>query len=92
MLHDKYKAWIRASKEYDTDDDLRFPLIVRFRLVSRYVMFKPQYVECILGNAVLDFPSTAMTRIGSEAYNKLRSDYDGSSMHYRLSMQVPTHV
>jgi hypothetical protein len=24
----------RTSKEYDTDDDLRFPLIVRFRFVS----------------------------------------------------------
>jgi hypothetical protein len=34
MLHDKYKAWIRASKEHDTVDDLRFPLIVRFKAVS----------------------------------------------------------
>ena len=24
----------RTSKEHDTDDDLRFPLIVRFRTVS----------------------------------------------------------
>jgi hypothetical protein len=33
MLHDKYRAWIRVSKEHDADDDLRFPLIVRFRIV-----------------------------------------------------------
>jgi hypothetical protein len=29
MLHDKYKAWNRVSKDYDADDDIRFPLIVR---------------------------------------------------------------
>jgi hypothetical protein len=34
MLYDKYKAWNRASEEHDTDDDLRFPLIVRLRVVS----------------------------------------------------------
>ena len=56
MLHDKYKAWIRASEEHDTDDDFRFPLIVRFKLMSWYVCLGLEYVERILGNAVLDFP------------------------------------
>jgi hypothetical protein len=43
----------RTSKEYDTDDDLRFPLIVS---CHDYVMLGPRYVERILGNAVLDSP------------------------------------
>jgi hypothetical protein len=31
----------RTSKEHDTDDDLRFPLIVRLGMSHDYVMFMP---------------------------------------------------
>jgi hypothetical protein len=46
----------RTSNEHDTNDDLRFPLIVRLGTCHDYVMFRPRYVELILGNVVLDSP------------------------------------
>jgi hypothetical protein len=47
-----------------------FPKSSGLESCHEYVMFRPRCVERILGNAVLGFPLTAMTRVGSEAYNK----------------------
>jgi hypothetical protein len=71
MLLDKCKLCIEQVKNVIPMTILGFPSSSGLESCHDYVMLRPRYVECILGNAVLDFPLTAMTRIRSEAYNKL---------------------